>query len=194
MSSRDQPEDQLRISKQAFQIRDLLAELLSSSSSICSRSRAARRASRMSRIAWAWISENSYCFIRLLRAVSVEFGRADRGDDLIDDVERLLETLENVGAATRPIEFELGSARDHDLPVSDVLLQRASKGQDARMHAVLDQSQHVDAERLLQGRVLEEVVQHLHRLRVALQLDDHAHAGPVGLVAKVADPVESCRP
>ncbi len=38
--------------------------------------------------------------------------------------------------------------------------------------------------------VLEEVVQHLHRLRVALQLDDGPHPGAVGLVAQVADAVE----
>ena len=49
---------------------------------------------------------------------------------------------------------------------------------------------HVDAEGLLQRRVLEEVVEHLHRLRVALELDDGPHAGAVRLVAQVADAVE----
>ena len=61
---------------------------------------------------------------------------------------------------------------------------------DARLRAALDQRQHVDAEGRLQRGVLEEVVEHLHRLRVALQLDDDAHAGAVRLVAQVADAVE----
>src|SRR5690606_9037220 len=36
----------------------------------------------------------------------------------------------------------------------------------------------------------EQVVEHLARLRVALELDDHAHAGAVRLVSEVRDAVE----
>ena len=55
----------------------------------------------------------------------------------------------------------------------------------------IDDRQHDDAERLLQRRVLVEVVQHGEHLRLALQLDDDAHALPVGLVAQVGDTFES---
>ena len=40
------------------------------------------------------------------------------------------------------------------------------------------------------GGVLEQVVQHLVRVGVALELDDHAHAVAVGLVAQVGDAVD----
>ena len=38
--------------------------------------------------------------------------------------------------------------------------------------------------------MLEQVVQHLARLGVALELDEHAHAGAVGFVAQVGDAVD----
>ena len=38
--------------------------------------------------------------------------------------------------------------------------------------------------------VLEEIVEHFHRLRIALQLDDGSHPGAIGLVAEIADAVE----
>ena len=129
----------------------------------------------------------------LHQVVARRLGRprfADRGDDLVDVVERLLEALEDVGALAGSLQLELGAARDDLLAVLDVLLQRALEREHARLRATLDQRQHVDAEGLLHGGVLEEVVEHLHRLGVALQLDDHAHAGAVRLVAQVADAVD----
>ena len=44
----------------------------------------------------------------------------------------------------------------------------------------------------LHARVLVERVEHLARLAGAAQLDDDAHAVAVGLVAQVADAVDSC--
>ena len=49
---------------------------------------------------------------------------------------------------------------------------------------------HVGVERELQRRVLEQVVEHLARVGVALALDDQAHAVAVGLVAQVGDAVD----
>ena len=59
---------------------------------------------------------------------------------------------------------------------------------DARLP--VHQRQHVDEEGGLHGGVFVEVVEHLARLRFALQLDDDAHALAVGLVAQVADAVD----
>ncbi len=98
-----------------------------------------------------------------------------------------------MGAAFRFIELELRTPRDDDLAVIDVLLQCASKRKDARLGAIFDQRQHIDAERLLQRGVLEEVVEHLHRLRIALEFDYRSHTAAVRLVAKIADTVEFAR-
>ncbi len=117
-------------------------------------------------------------------------GSANRGDDLVDVVEGLLKTFEDVGSSLRAIEFVLRPAGKDFLPVTDVLLECTSQGENARLRAVLDQGEKVDAERLLQGGVFEQVVEHLHRLRVALELDDGAHPGAVGFVAEIADAVE----
>ena len=78
----------------------------------------------MSRIACAWtsVSLNS-----LHQVVARGLGRArvaDRGDDLVDVVERDLEAFEDVGAPAGPLQLELGAPGDDLLAVRDVLLQR----------------------------------------------------------------------
>ena len=62
-----------------------------------------------------------------------------------------------------------------------------------RLRPAVDQRQHDDAEGGLQLRVLVELVQDDLRLRVALELDDDAHAVAVGLVAQVGDARRACR-
>ncbi len=54
----------------------------------------------------------------------------------------------------------------------------------------VDDREHVDAERLLQRRVLVELVQQHLGDGVALEIDDDAHALAIGLVAEVGDAVE----
>ena len=56
-----------------------------------------------------------------------------------------------------------------------------------RARDVVDERDHVHAERRLHRRVLVELVQHDLRDRVALELDHEAHAALVGLVAQVGD-------
>jgi hypothetical protein len=68
------------------------------------------------------------------------------------------------------------------------MLQHGLQGQ--RLGLPVDQRQHVHVERRLQRRVLEQVVQHLVRVGVALDLDVHAHAIAVRLVPQVRDPVD----
>ena len=158
------------------------------SSSIFLRSRAARRASRMSRIAWACGSDRPNCVIRFVRAASTSSERADRLDDRVEVVERDLEALEDVGSLARLLEVELGAPADDLAAVVDVVAQDALQRQ--RLRLAVDQREHVEVERRLHRRVLEQVVQHLVRVRVALDLDVDPHPVAVGLVAQVRDAVD----
>ena len=88
----------------------------------------------------------------------------------------------------RLAEVELGAAADDLAPVVDVVLEHAAQRQ--RLRLAVDQGQHVHVERELHRGVLEQVVQHLVRVRVALDLDVDAHAVAVGLVAQVGDAVD----
>ena len=63
---------------------------------------------------------------------------------------------------------------------------RTSRSDSVRGHAV-DERDHVHAERRLHRRVLVELVEDDLGDRVALELDDEAHAAPVGLVLEVRD-------
>ena len=113
---------------------------------------------------------------------------ADRLDDRVEVVERLLEALEDVGPVARLAEVELGPPPDDLAAVLDVVLEDRLEGQ--RLGLPVDQGQHVHVERALERGVLEQVVQHAVRVRLALDLDDHAHAVAVGLVAQVGDAVD----
>ena len=59
-----------------------------------------------------------------------------------------------------------------------------------RLRLAVDQRQHVHVEGELQRGVLEQVVEHLARVGVALALDDQAHAVAVRLVAHVGDALD----
>ena len=142
----------------------------------------------MSRIAWAWSSDRSNRLIRLLRAVSTSARLADRLDHLVEVVEGDLEALEDVGPGARLLEVELGPPPDDLAAVVDVVAEDALERQ--RLRLAVDEREHVEVERRLHRRVLEQVVQHLVRVRVALDLDVDPHPVAVGLVAQVADPVE----
>ena len=70
----------------------------------------------------------------------------------------------------------------------DVVLEHRLERQ--RLGLAVDQREHVHVERGLQRGVLEQVVQHLVRVGVALDLDVHPHPVAVGLVAQVGDAVD----
>ena len=154
------------------------------SSSIFLRSRAARRASRMSRMACAWSSDRSNRFIRFDRASSTS------GDSriVLMTASRLssaiLRPFEDVRPGARLAEVELGPAADDLAAMLDVVDEDAAERQ--RLRLAVDEREHVHVERELHRRVLEQVVQHLVRVRVALDLDVDAHPVAVGLVAQVA--------
>ena len=123
----------------------------------------------------------------------VDVGRlADRLDDRVEVVERDLEALEDVGPGARLAEVELGPPPDDLAPVVEVVDEDAPERQ--RLRLAVDEREHVHVERELHRRVLEQVVQHLVRVGVALELDVDAHAVAVGLVAQVADARRSACP
>ena len=81
------------------------------------------------------------------------------------------------------------AAADDVAAVVDVRLEDLLDADGARL--AIDQRQHVDGEGGLHGGVLVERVQQLPRVRLALQLDDDAHAVAVGLVAQVGDALDA---
>ena len=114
--------------------------------------------------------------------------RADEVDDRVDVVERDLEALEDVHVGLGLGQVELRAPGDHVAPVLDEVLQGVLERQ--RLRPAVDDGQHVDAERLLQRRHLPQVVLHDLGHGVLLEVDDHAHALAVGLVAHVGDAVD----
>ena len=155
------------------------------SASISLRASPVRRARRRSRIAWAWISERPNSLhqpgagrIGVVRA-------ADQRDHGVEVVERDQVAAENVGALLVLAQLVL-RAPGHDLAlevevVAHLLEQRHHPG-----HAVRERDG-VVAERRLQGRVLEELVEGDLRDRVALELDLDPHPGAVGVVGEIRD-------
>ena len=92
----------------------------------------------------------------------------------------------------RLAEVELGPAADDLAPVLQVVGQHAAQRQ--RLRLPVDEGEHVHVERELHRGVLEQVVQHLVRVGVALELDVDAHAVAVRLVAQVADALDRACP
>src|SRR3954453_13285501 len=120
----------------------------------------------------------------LLRRVGV-CGRADECDDRVEVVERDQVALQYVRALLLLAQLVLRAARD-DLAL-EVEVVREQLEQRERLRDAVDERNGVDAERRLQRRVLEQLVQGDLRDGVALQLDLDAHAGPVGVVLQVGD-------
>ena len=90
-----------------------------------------------------------------------------------------------MGARLGLVELELGAPDDDLFLEGDVRLEHLGQRERAR-HAA-DQGDVDDAEGGLHLGVLVELVERDHGDGVALELDDQAHAGAVGLVAQVGD-------
>ena len=117
----------------------------------------------------------------------VRVGRpADERDDLVERVERLEVPAVDVDVRLGLAQLERGAADDDLELVRDPVAHERVDAQRAR--DVVDEREHVRAERVLQLRVLVEVVQHDLRDGVALEHDHQALAGAAGrLVADVRD-------
>ena len=139
-----------------------------------------------SRIAVAWISSTSSRLIRPVRASSSARRPPDQRDDLVEQVERLDQTTQDVRALLGLAQPVSGPPDDDLDLVRDVVAQEL--GEIERTRNPVDQRQHVGAERLLQLCVLVEVVEDDLCDGVALEHQDQAHAGAArGLVADVGD-------
>ena len=101
-------------------------------------------------------------------------GAADQRDHRVEVVERDQVALEDVRALLGLAQLELRAARDDLALVVEVVADELEQRQRPR-HAV-DERDGVVAERRLQRRVLEELVERDLRDRVALELDLDPHA------------------
>ncbi len=105
---------------------------------------------------------------------------ADHRDHLVEVGERDEQTLQHVRALLGPAQLVLRAADDDVALVIDVVADHLTQGQ--RPRDVVDERDHVDAERRLHRRVLVKLVEHDLGDRVALELDHDPHAVAVGLV------------
>ena len=110
---------------------------------------------------------------------------ADQLDDRIEVIQRDLQAFENVRARFGLAQLELDAPADHVAPEVDEELDHLEQAEHLRPAG--DNRQRDDAERLLQLRLLEQVVQHHFGDFAALQLDDDAHAVAIGFVAQIGN-------
>ena len=111
--------------------------------------------------------------------------RADERDDRVEVVERDEVALEDVRPVLGPAQLVLRAARDDLALVVEVVADELEQRE--RPWDALDESDRVVAERRLERRVLEELVEHHLRDSVALELDLDPHPGLVGVVVDVRD-------
>ena len=115
-------------------------------------------------------------------------GGADQHDDLVDIGQGDGLTLQDVGPIPGLAQLVEGAAGDHVAPMAQEVLDELLEVQGARL--AVHQGDHVDAEDRLQLAVLEQVVQHHLGDLVAFEIEDHAHAVLVGLVAHLRDALD----
>ena len=115
-------------------------------------------------------------------------GSADQGHHFVDVVDGDAQAFQDVGAGLGLLQVVAGAADDHLAAV----VHEAGQGRlEVEQHGtVVHHGQHVDAEAGLQRRVLVQTVDDDVRDGAALQVDDHADALAVGLVAQVGDAVD----
>ena len=114
---------------------------------------------------------------------------ADGGHHLVHVRHRHREAAQDVGALTSPSQLEGGAARDDLLAEGHEGGEELAQRERARAPAV--ERQHVAAEGDLHRREAEELVEDHVGGGVALEVDDDAHAGAVGLVLDVTDALDA---
>src|SRR3989344_4329449 len=103
-------------------------------------------------------------------------------------VQRLFQTLQDMGSVFGFLELKPRTAGDHFLAVVNEFLQHALKPEYLRLDAV-HQSQHVEMECLLKLGVFEKLIKDLARESILLQVYGDAQTFLVGLVADVLNAV-----
>ena len=116
-------------------------------------------------------------------------GGADEADDLVDVGDRDCEADLDMRVVARLGEQIFGPPSNDFLAEVDERAQHVGQRQHLRPAAV--QRDHVGAETRLQGGEAPELVEHHVGDRVALDLDDDAHAVAVGFVAQIRDALDA---
>jgi hypothetical protein len=106
----------------------------------------------------------------------------------VDVGQRHGQAFEHMAALARLAQLEHCPSRHHLAAVFEEDLQQQLEV--AQLGLAVDERDHVDAEAVLQLRLLVEVVEHHLGHFTALQVDDHAHARLVALVLDVADALD----
>ena len=121
----------------------------------------------------------------------VVVGGTDDVDDLVNVVLGNEQTFQQVGTLPGLAQVVLGPAGQDLLLMLQVFVNDLPQGQDPRLHLVIHQGQHDDAEAALQGGLLEQVVENHLGIGVLLQLNNHAHTVAVRLVPQVGDALQT---
>ena len=100
---------------------------------------------------------------------------SDQGDDVIECIKRLQVTQQNVGALLSLAQAIARSTNDHFDLMCDPVLHESVESEGSR-HTI-DEGDHVAREVVLQGGVLEQVVQHNLGNSIALKFNDQTHTG-----------------
>ena len=109
-------------------------------------------------------------------------------DDLDDFVDVILcdqQALQEMGALLCLAEIVTGAALQNLFLEVQILVNDLAQGQNTGLRLVIDQRQHIDREGSLHLGHREQTVEHDLRIGIALELDDDAHTGAVGLIADV---------
>ena len=116
-------------------------------------------------------------------------GGTNRLDHGIKVVQRNLQAFQDVRALARLLEIKLGAASDDDAAVFDVMLEDGLQRE--RLRLTINEREHVHAECGAERRELQQLVEHLVRIPVALHLNVDAHPVAVRLVTQVCDAVDA---
>ena len=110
---------------------------------------------------------------------------ADHVHDLVDDVHRLEEAFQDVGALLRLVQLELRAADHHLVAEVDEVAEDLLEGEGAR--AALHEGDVVEREAGLERGVLEQGVQHDAGVHALLEADHHADTLAGALVVDIGD-------
>ena len=130
----------------------------------------------------------SETFHQSVACVGHAAGGTDQGDDLVDDVERLEQAFEDMGALEGFVELEAGAAHDHFVAVAHIVFDELLEVE--LLRAAVHQGDVVDREARLERCELEQAVEHHVRRGALFQFDDDAHAVAVAFVVDIGNTVE----
>ena len=113
---------------------------------------------------------------------------ADNRDDFIDIIESNDQSFQDVGAFLCLFQVKDGSAGDNLFLELDVFFQHLAQGQGLWLS--VDQSQHNDADSVLQLGIGIQLIEHQLGVGIAFKLDDNLHTLAAGVIADVANLVD----